>query len=821
MKTKIFRLGRVSPWLIIILIILIGLGIGGFFVWKNFFQPEIEKGLVKPGEEEEAPSPPLVFDTETVWLTDQKANTILEILPLTKDINKNSQSPLIIYDSGAKLEIIDFLKKLTPSPKKVYVIETISNTIPENFLSEIKTLGIEVTRQEIVDDYVLNFLATTTPLIVSVASQENFMPYASVYAHRLGGAFFNTYQEAEVLVKKNSNVSKIIYFGDDISLQSQLSLLASNYGKDFQQFSSIAEAEISLTPKKLPNTKKVVTVIHENDNSALDDDKEYWKVAPIYAAFRETMLITVSGATAEEVDESIDSELEQNIIPYNKGKEPDYLVICGHWTTIPYDFVVKGEIIPGTANVKEPDTTVSADSRYADRDEDGYYVPDVAFGRFTAYNLGDAVLLMNRGPFFSSNHMKSSEKGVWVTGSDNFIFYNVKERLEEMFGKENTYSKFKPSSPEFLEGPKPIDIYPIEFSEKAKSAKLVLFEGHASPTGISTAFEINGDAILNNKFYFPSLWSFGGCDTGPYSPREDGNVSLVEAAIQSGAVNVLSMVGKASTGSTWTSWYITYLVRGYDIGKAYLKGQKDAEVYFLPENRAMGPKNKYPQFYLIGDPLVVYGPFRGAIASPSNGDSWLEGIEIGGATLRGTLLSLGGDTSVQLGFEWGETASYGKITPFQTKTSPGNFFATIAGLSPKKTYHFRAVIKNSVGTSHGSPQTFTFPEKALSLISPNGGEKWVMGQTYDITWNALKVEKINIQVAVFQDDTNLGGMGIDLNVPASLGKYSWKIPISQHFREGNNFKVEIEDAAPRPSGAYDPTTLAADKSNDYFSIVEP
>jgi Trypsin len=60
-------------------------------------------------------------------------------------------------------------------------------------------------------------------------------------------------------------------------------------------------------------------------------------------------------------------------------------------------------------------------------------------------------------------------------------------------------------------------------------------------------------------------------------------------------------------------------------------------------------------------------------------------------------------------FEYGRTVSYGSRTPNQTKSGNGyqNVGATISGLSPGTTYHFRIVGTNQVGTRYGDDKTFT------------------------------------------------------------------------------------------------------------------
>lgn len=76
------------------------------------------------------------------------------------------------------------------------------------------------------------------------------------------------------------------------------------------------------------------------------------------------------------------------------------------------------------------------------------------------------------------------------------------------------------------------------------------------------------------------------------------------------------------------------------------------------------------------------------------------------ATLNGTLDDDGGEVCA-CGFEWGETTAYGNTTSTQSKNTGGSFAQAITGLSPKTTYHYRAIATNSAGTSYGSDRTFT------------------------------------------------------------------------------------------------------------------
>ena len=66
----------------------------------------------------------------------------------------------------------------------------------------------------------------------------------------------------------------------------------------------------------------------------------------------------------------------------------------------------------------------------------------------------------------------------------------------------------------------------------------------------------------------------------------------------------------------------------------------------------------------------------------------------------------------QVHFEWGTTTAYGNTAPSQMvpsgNTSVGRT-ASISGLTPNTTYHFRVVGTSSGGTSHGADLTFATP----------------------------------------------------------------------------------------------------------------
>ena len=93
-------------------------------------------------------------------------------------------------------------------------------------------------------------------------------------------------------------------------------------------------------------------------------------------------------------------------------------------------------------------------------------------------------------------------------------------------------------------------------------------------------------------------------------------------------------------------------------------------------------------------------------------------------------------------------------------------------------------------------------KKGISVLSPNGGEKWTVGNAYEITWSSVGVDKINIELS-----SGSTGWHLTYNLPASLGKFSWKIGSAN---EGSSYKIHIWDAN-------DPGI--SDTSDNYFAIA--
>lgn len=88
------------------------------------------------------------------------------------------------------------------------------------------------------------------------------------------------------------------------------------------------------------------------------------------------------------------------------------------------------------------------------------------------------------------------------------------------------------------------------------------------------------------------------------------------------------------------------------------------------------------------------------------------------ATLNGTVNPNGGSTTYY--FQYGTTTSYGSMTSSSSAgsgTSAVSISASLTGLNPSTTYHFRVKSSNSVGTSYGSDQSFTTTPDAPAVTT--------------------------------------------------------------------------------------------------------
>jgi len=110
----------------------------------------------------------------------------------------------------------------------------------------------------------------------------------------------------------------------------------------------------------------------------------------------------------------------------------------------------------------------------------------------------------------------------------------------------------------------------------------------------------------------------------------------------------------------------------------------------------------------------------------------------------------------------------------------------------------------------------------IKVISPNGGEEWKIGETYNITWESKGIDKINIGLQLFDSQKSIIGPAYPIvkNTDASKGIYSWNIKSSNIYvspqinTTAKFYKISIVSTSFRNTG------IGADESDNYFTIAK-
>jgi len=119
-----------------------------------------------------------------------------------------------------------------------------------------------------------------------------------------------------------------------------------------------------------------------------------------------------------------------------------------------------------------------------------------------------------------------------------------------------------------------------------------------------------------------------------------------------------------------------------------------------------------------------------------------------------------------------------------------------------------------------SDAVFSIIEKtskpSITILSPNGGEEWMVGNTYDIKWELAPGSKgVGIQIAYISEGEDLNRMGTI--IAHTIGtSYRWLIP--SNFSPGK-YRIQIRMVNGGSSELI--PSVNYDYSDNYFSIIAP
>jgi hypothetical protein len=109
----------------------------------------------------------------------------------------------------------------------------------------------------------------------------------------------------------------------------------------------------------------------------------------------------------------------------------------------------------------------------------------------------------------------------------------------------------------------------------------------------------------------------------------------------------------------------------------------------------------------------------------------------------------------------------------------------------------------------GVSNTFTInAAPTFTVLSPNGGEAWHRGSTYDISWKYTgKPEKVTLLLVPYSNAVNFKTIAEVSPGANGVGSYAWKIPVDTERR--TDYRIWL---------VY--STVTADMSNQNFSVIE-
>lgn len=176
-----------------------------------------------------------------------------------------------------------------------------------------------------------------------------------------------------------------------------------------------------------------------------------------------------------------------------------------------------------------------------------------------------------------------------------------------------------------------------------------------------------------------------------------------------------------SNDGDYNVWIKVKIIFDWSAGTATIEGNQDGGSVYTYADRPLINNTNIESIYFKGfantgdgwesgtiqemwiDDFVAYGQST----DPSVTTNSASAVTENSATLNGTLEDLGGESSVDVYFEWGTTTSYGNTTTVQTLSSTGAFSDSISGLTADQTYHSRAAVTDGMDTWYGADVQFT------------------------------------------------------------------------------------------------------------------
>ncbi len=144
-----------------------------------------------------------------------------------------------------------------------------------------------------------------------------------------------------------------------------------------------------------------------------------------------------------------------------------------------------------------------------------------------------------------------------------------------------------------------------------------------------------------------------------------------------------------------------------------------------------------------------------------------------------------------------------------TPAAAGSFSTSFT--EPSNLYRVRISDADDGSPMVASAGTFTvIPKPSIKVITPNGGENWLVGETFEIRWQSNSISNVKIELTI-----NGGAVwrSIATNIPSN-GIYNWKVDSTLIDFRSDLCKIKISDFDPLEPNK----NRAVDESDGFFSI---
>jgi|GEM_PF-610523 len=158
------------------------------------------------------------------------------------------------------------------------------------------------------------------------------------------------------------------------------------------------------------------------------------------------------------------------------------------------------------------------------------------------------------------------------------------------------------------------------------------------------------------------------------------------------------------------------------------------------------------------------------VTSPNGGENW-----VGGSVHNITWASRGvANVKIE------STSDNGMSWQTVVASTPSNGSYTWSSSVPSQYYKIRVIntLNNGVPSDESDGVFTILPEASVTVVSPNGGENWLTGETYEIRWKSANIANVKIEYTL-----NNGNVW-NLITPSvvSNGLYNWPVPDTIAYR---------------------------------------